>query len=98
MSPLTLTLTIPPHTHIPQMAGLVLEQGETLQRIEDDVEAGLEQTVQVRNGAARGGCVCHVTCVLAVLPSRARTLIPPSSLPPIFPLHDVGTCGDAILL
>jgi len=29
-----------------QMAGLVLEQGETLQRIEDDVEAGLDQTLQ----------------------------------------------------
>lgn len=28
-----------------QMAGLVMEQGETLTRIEDDVEAGLEQTV-----------------------------------------------------
>ena len=29
------------------MANLVLEQGETLQRIEDDVEAGLDQAVQV---------------------------------------------------
>ena len=29
-----------------QMAGLVMEQGEVLQRVEDDVESGLEQTVQ----------------------------------------------------
>ena len=28
-----------------QMAGLVMEQGETLARIEDDIESGLEQTV-----------------------------------------------------
>ena len=30
-----------------QMASLVMEQGESLSRIEDDVEFGLENTIEV---------------------------------------------------
>ena len=49
----------------PQVAGLVREQGETLQRIEDDIESGLQQTEQVH--LLRGAYAAAVLCPCSVL-------------------------------